>query len=204
MNIIFDFGGVVFQWRPAALLARVLPEHTATPEATQALVQKFFRGYEGAWGDFDKGLIGVDETADGIASQTGLTPAQVREVIAAVPAELQPIPDTVELIQRLKQRGHRLFFLSNMPAPYAQHLEQSFGFMSLFEDGVFSSRVRIGKPGEAIFRLALERFGLAAEGTVFIDDHPANIVAAQVVGLTAIPFTEAGRLQSDLLALKAL
>jgi HAD superfamily hydrolase (TIGR01509 family) len=204
LNIIFDFGGVVFQWRPAELLARVLPGHTATPAATQTLVQRFFQGYEGAWGAFDKGLVSAVEAAHGIASQTGLSSAQAHDVIHAVPGELQPMPLTVELIRRLRQRGHRLFFLSNMPAPYADHLLRTHDFLQWFEDGVFSSGVRLGKPDAAIFRLALERFGIKAEGTLFIDDHPANLDAARRQGLTAIPFTDAARLEQDLIASGAL
>ena len=34
MNVVFDFGGVLFRWRPRDLLARLLPQHV--PDAAEA------------------------------------------------------------------------------------------------------------------------------------------------------------------------
>jgi len=36
-----------------------------------------------------------------------------------------PLPDTEAWLRRLKAAGHRLVFLSNMPVPYARHLESA-------------------------------------------------------------------------------
>ena len=47
--------------------------------------------------------------------------------------------------------GHRLYFLSNMPEPYAEHLEATHDFLGLFSGGVFSARVGLCKPEPAIF-----------------------------------------------------
>lgn len=119
-------------------------------------------------------------------------------MIEAVPAELMPQQETVAILRALKTAGHRLFFLSNMPEPYARHLEQHHDFLAWFEDGVFSARVKTGKPGLDIFRLALARFGVAAQEALFIDDHVENIQAAAQLGLPALHFTSAARLALDL------
>ena len=88
MNVIFDFGGVVFRWRPAVLLAQCLPAHTATPEALQRMVEGFFQNYGGDWGEFDRGTIEVPDLAQRIASRLGLRVDEAVSVIDAVPGEL--------------------------------------------------------------------------------------------------------------------
>lgn len=196
--VIFDFGGVVFRWRPAALLTQVLTTRIRSPEEAEHWKAAFFQGYAGDWGAFDSGLIPAEEARDRIARRTGLSPDEVQAVMDAVPGELQPQPGTVALMQALRERGHPLYFLSNMPEPYARHLERSHDFMGWFVDGVFSSRVKTGKPGHEIFRLALARFGLSPGEALFIDDHPVNIEAATALGLPALLFVSPEQLAADL------
>lgn len=197
-SFIFDFGGVVFQWNPVRLLAQVLPERANTPENATLWKDRFFQGYTGDWGAFDAGLIDMAETVRRIAARTGLDPAEVQAVMDAVPEALAPNPATVALLRRLRMAGHRLFFLSNMPAPYAAHLSRTHDFLRGFEDGLYSSEVRVIKPDPAIFRLALERFDVSARQTLFIDDHLGNIEAANRLGLPALLFTDAAGLERDL------
>ena len=199
-HLIFDFGGVLFRWRPAELLARLLPGRIRSSEEAEHWKRQFFQAYQGDWGAFDSGLISAEECRDRISARTGLSRQEVQAVIDAVPAELMPQQETVAILKALKTAGHRLFFLSNMPEPYARHLEQHHAFLAWFEDGVFSARVKTGKPGLDIFRLALERFGVAAQDALFIDDHVENIQAASQLALPALHFTSAARLAQDLRA----
>ncbi|MEY8879533.1 MAG: HAD family hydrolase [Leptothrix sp. (in: b-proteobacteria)] len=204
MKIVFDFGGVLFNWQPPRLLRREIP-HVAHDEASAThWVQHFFQAYEGDWGEFDRGMVEVPELVARIAGRTGLTPHEVQRVVDGVPRELQPIADTVTLLRRLRDDGRALYFLSNMPAPYADHLERAHDFVGWFHDGVFSARVKLSKPDPAIFDLAAERFGADPAGLVFIDDHLPNIEAASARGWQAIHFTGAAQAESELRARGAL
>lgn len=201
---IFDLGAVVFRWRPASVLAQVLPEHAPDAARAQALARLFFQGVDSPWGRFDRGLVSLPELLAEQARHTGLTQDEVLSVVEAVAEELQPLPDTVAWIKQLQAARHPLYFLSNMPAPLADHLELVQPVMRRFRGGVFSARVRLGKPDPAIFLFALERFGLLPHEAVFVDDHPANVEAARGCGLAAVQFVEAGeaaRQARELLAL---
>lgn len=198
--LIFDFGGVLFRWNPVRLLAQVLPERANTPEAAVAWKDRFFQGYTGDWGAFDAGLIDMAEAVQRIAARTGLAPAEVQAVMDAVPEALAPMPESVALLRRLRAAGHRLYFLSNMPAPYAAYLMRTHDFLRGFDDGVFSSEVRLAKPDAAIFALALQRFEIPARSALFIDDHLGNVEASNRFGLPALLFTDAPRLERDLAA----
>lgn len=204
MNVVFDFGGVVFRWQPHELMRRVLPQRAASEAAAEALVAEFFQGYGGDWGEFDRGTVDDYRLAQRIAWRMQMELAEVKKVIAGVPSELQPVPHTVAMIERLRQRGHRLFFLSNMPEPYAAHLETNHPLADWFEDGVFSSRVQMIKPEPAIFHEAARRFGIAARETLFIDDYALNVKAARALGWQAVHFLSGEQCEADLAALGLL
>lgn len=56
-----------------------------------------------------------------------------------------------------------------------------------FEVIVISGKEGVEKPDPAIFRLALERCGLAAEEVAFIGDHPdLDVAAARGLGMTGV------------------
>ncbi|MFY7864062.1 HAD family hydrolase [Roseateles sp.] len=204
MNIVFDFGGVVFRWHPASFLARVWPHRVADVEEGAEVAAQFFENYGGDWGAFDQGLIDAETVIARITERTGWPRAEVAQVVAEVPNELQLQTDTAALIEELKQAGHRLFYLSNMPEPYADHLERSHPLNEWFESGVFSGRVKHSKPRQPIFEIASQQFGLAPQDCIFLDDHPANIEAAQALGWQAVLFTNAAEARQALAALGAV
>ena len=200
MNVVFDFGGVLFRWQPRELLRRTMP-HRATDDATAAsLVDQIFQGYGGDWADFDRGTVEADELIGRIAARTGLGRDELRRVVDAVPAALEPIGETVALARRLHAAGRPLYFLSNMPEPYARHLESRHDFFALFRRGVFSARVKMIKPEPAIFEHARAHFDIDPAQSVFIDDHRPNTVAARAAGWDAIHFEHAVQVEGELVA----
>lgn len=200
MAIVFDLGAVVFRWRPHVLLSAVLPHRAPSPQEAGPLVHAFFQDFLGDWGEFDRGTVEVPELARRIADRAGLSRDEVLRVVEAVPQELQPIEGTVTLIERLRAAGHTLHYLSNMPAPYARHLETAHPFGDWFQGGVFSSRVHVIKPEPRIFEIAEERLSLDPSATLFVDDGLRNVEAARSRGWQALHFTDPQRLEADLAA----
>ena len=196
--IVFDFAGVLFGWQPAAMLRREVPHLASDEAAAEHWAREIFEGFAGDWLGFDTGHIDADEIVARIARRTGIAPADALRVVQAVPHELQPIAPTVALVERLHAAGHPLFFLSNMPAPYAEHLEREHAFIGCFRDGIYSGRVQLAKPDAAIFRLAAERFGRAPGQLVFLDDVAANVAAAQALGWDALQFRDAAQAEAEL------
>ncbi|MFZ2648903.1 MAG: HAD-IA family hydrolase [Burkholderiaceae bacterium] len=201
MKIIFDLSGVLLRWQPHDLLARLLPEHATTLEATQALVLDFFQGFGGDWGEFDRGTLDAAPLAERISRRTSINLRDVRHVIDVIPQELQPVAASVDLLRRLHADGRELYFLSNMPEPYARHLETTHAFFTLFRHGVFSARVRSIKPEAAIFAHAQAAFGVGDLPPLFIDDVFDNVNAARAMGWRAIHFQDVVQCQSELAAL---
>lgn len=198
MKVVWDFGGVLFHWRPPALLKRELP-HRAPDDASAALwVERIFQGFGGDWAAFDRGTLGVPELVDRTVARTGLAATEVRRVIDGVPNALQPMPDSLALVDGLRARGWRQCYLSNMPAPYADHLEREHAFVRAFEAGVFSARVAVIKPEPGIYELAARRFGVPPGQLLFFDDTLENVHAARAAGWHAEHFTGAAEAEAAL------
>ena len=197
-HLVFDFAGVVFSWQPLALLQRVIPQRATDEASARGWAGQIFEDYGGDWADFDRGTVSPDDLVGRIARRTGLPEADARAVVQAVPLDFQPIAGTVDLLQRLRRPGRPLFFLSNMPAPYADHLDRHHPVGQWFGDGVYSGRVQHIKPEPAMYVLAAGRFGVAPADLVFFDDVPTNVAAAQAAGWSAFTFTDAAQAERDL------
>jgi putative hydrolase of the HAD superfamily len=199
-KIVFDFAGVLFRWHPEAMLQRELPHRAPDAASAAHWKHEIFQGYEGDWGEFDRGTVDVPDLVQRIARRTGLAADEVQRVVDRVPLELQPIAETVQWLGQLRAEGRRLFFLSNMPEPYAAHLERENGFVGWFEQGIFSARVRHIKPEREIFELAAARFDAAPSELVFMDDHEPNVEMARSLGWNAFVFRHAAQARAELAA----
>lgn len=201
--VVFDFGAVLFRWQPLQLLQQCAPELAPDEAAARQVAAQIFESFtpDSDWARFDLGLVAEAELADRIALRIGARPDQVRRVIDAIPPHLQPQAPSVALMQALRAAGHRLFYLSNMPLSYADHLERANDFVADFEDGIFSARVGLMKPHAAIFELAERRFGLDPANTLFIDDHLGNVDAARSRGWRAVRFADAAQCAAEVQAL---
>ena len=202
--VVLDFAGVVFGWQPVALLQQVIPHHARDDASARHWAQQIFQGYGGDWAEFDRGTVAPPDLVQRIVRRTGLAAADAQAVVDAVPLSFAPIPGTVALIEALHAAGHPLFFLSNMPAPYADHLDATNPFLRRFTDGIYSARVQLIKPERAIFDLAVQRFARAPGELLFFDDVQANVDAARAAGWQARLFTHPEGAAADLQALGLL
>ena len=198
MNIVFDFGAVVFSWRPDDIVSGIFPQRAATAQDAHTLAGQIFHHED--WQNFDRGTIEQAALIERTAQRLHLPHAAMHSLVQSIPQHLTPIPGTVELLTRLRDRRDqqgdiRLYFLSNMPAPYARILEQRHHFLQWFDGGMFSADVKTVKPQPEIFRMLESRYGLLPARTVFIDDLPANVAAARSHGWQAIHFESATQLE---------
>lgn len=189
MNIVFDLGAVLLAWEPVALVQTHLGPHAPTAEAAHALARDMFHHED--WLGFDRGTHPLDVAIGLMATRLGLPADKLDALLAPMGERLAPITVTVELLDGLRQRRDagedlRLYYLSNMPVPYARALERRISFLPWFDGGVFSGDVKLLKPQREIYALLAERFALEAEKTVFIDDSKANVDAARAFGWRAV------------------
>jgi putative hydrolase of the HAD superfamily len=194
MNVVFDFGAVLFTWRPVEIVAQAFPSRAATPADAQQLARAMFNHDD--WHDYDRGLLEMEAVVERLSSRLDLNLEAVQTLVQNIGECLRPIDETVAVLQSLQARrqaggGVRgLYFLSNMPRPYARELEQKHAFLQHFDGGIFSGDVRLSKPNPAIYQMLQSRYQLPPESVVFIDDLHANVQAAQDLGWKGVHLTE--------------
>jgi putative hydrolase of the HAD superfamily len=200
LTVVFDFGAVLFHWRPADLVRRRWPELAPDDAAALALAERFFGGFQGDWAEFDRGTLDRDGIVSSIVARTGWSADLVASVVDEIPHSLVVDPATVDLLRNVWAAGIRTAYLSNMPAPYASVLEERHQFLEGFDGGLFSSRVGLVKPEPALFRLLEQTMGLDPTNTVLIDDSPPNVEAARRLGWRAVLYRDAADCRRQLAA----
>ncbi|MFM7332600.1 MAG: HAD-IA family hydrolase, partial [Brachymonas sp.] len=199
MNIVFDFGAVLVNWRPLEVVRKHFPSRTQSPEAAAGLVSQLFGHPD--WLEFDAGLISAEKVTQLSASRLSLSLQAMQGMVNDIADHITPIASSVQVLQSLhEEKKHPLYFLSNMPAPYARGLERH-PWMRCFQGGIFSGDHGLIKPQPDIFRKLQAMYGLQGQPILFIDDHAANIAAAHKEGWQTLHLTEPSQL-SDLLQAK--
>lgn len=193
MAIIFDLGRVVVSWDPVGIVSSV-----RGPDDAEALAERLFNHPD--WLEVDRGTLSLHTMARQAQERTGLPAAQNLAILQAVPASLLLDPAMLTLIAELHGAGHTLYALSNMGHASIDWLEQQ-PFWRFFSGKVVSARVRMMKPEPDIYRYLLVSFDLKADECLFIDDSPANVAAAQALGIGGLVFTDAPSCRQQLLSL---
>ena len=195
MNVVVDLGGVVLTWDPESIIAAVFVD----PETRQKVEELIFDHPD--WLELDRGTLELDEAIRRGAVRTGVPQAEIETLMRTVPQSLVPIPEMLEILPRIKEKGHNLFYLSNMHKPSINHLEKQYSFWDIFDGGVISCRVHLVKPEPGIFEKLIQQFGLDVRETVFIDDTKQHLDAAATMGMRTIKFSDPRQFENDLSAL---
>lgn len=193
MAIIFDLGRVVVSWDPVGIVSSV-----RGPEGAAQLAERLFNHQD--WLEVDRGTMSLHTMARQAERRTGLSAAENLAILQAVPPSLLPDPAMLTLMAELHGAGHLLYALSNMGHASIDWLEQHQDFWRFFSGKVVSARVRMMKPEPDIYRYLLVSFDLQAEQCLFIDDSPANVTAAQALGIGGLVFTDAYSCRQQLVA----
>ncbi len=83
-----------------------------------------------------------------------------------------------------------LAILSNSGDGARREEERRYGFAAVFDPICYSHEIGVTKPDPRAFEIALAAMGAAPDRVLFIDDVPANIEAAQALGMHAHHHTD--------------
>lgn len=191
-NIIFDFGAVLVDWNPHY----VYDPYFGDPEKATWFIENICTA---AW---NKELDGGKPFSQGVAELSAQYPEWAPEI------ELYhrnwkkmmggAIPGMYDLVADLKQAGYGIYGLTNWASETFYTIVDDYPVFSLLDGMVVSGDVRLLKPDAAIFNCLLDKYGLEAEESVFIDDNAENVAGAIAAGLSAIRFTGAAALREEL------
>ncbi len=189
--MVFDFGGPVlltpFEVR------RVGERQLGLEPGTLSWTGPFDPESDEDWREFQAGRINEREywanRVEEFAALTG-QPASMKVMCGYLYSGSEDElvrPAARALIRDAKAAGIPVGVLTNDLTAF--HDEQWLARMTIigeFESMVDGRTEGVMKPDPAAYRLMLDRMGVPAEGTVFIDDQPVNLRGAEAVGMVPV------------------
>lgn len=196
--VVFDIGGVLLDWNPRHLYRKVFDDEDVMERFLAEICTP-------QWHDpHDRG----ESTADSCARLADAHPQHADEIWAWMTRSEEMVAgaleDTVTILTDLTDAGVACYALSNMEAETFPLRLERYPFFTLFDGVVISGLEGMAKPDREIFELLLERFGLDASATLFIDDNVGNLEPASALGMSTVHFESAQGLRRSLGALGLL
>ncbi|PDH45261.1 MAG: HAD family hydrolase [Flavobacteriales bacterium MED-G15] len=183
-NVIFDLGGVLIDWNPAYVYLDVF-------EGDHKKMQWFFDEIcTMEWNENQDAGYPLDQATEERVKMFPQYEQWIRMYYGRWEEMLgEAIEETVNILERFFQHpDYKVIALTNWSAETFPIALERFDFLHKFEGIVVSGTEKTRKPFPEIYQLALDRYGLNAEETLFIDDNLRNVNAAEAMGINSVQF----------------
>jgi putative hydrolase of the HAD superfamily len=182
-GVIFDYGGVLVEFQPAADLRRLETLAGIEPDSFEAIYWKHRAAY-------DKDELDGPAYWERVGREVGRSyrPEQIQALIDAdTKSWTHQNATMVRWVQALQAAGIATAILSNMGVELRAHVEQ-LPWMRAFPVRVYSCELKVKKPDAAIYERCLQELGISPGQALFLDDRVENVEAARALGLRAEVF----------------
>lgn len=105
----------------------------------------------------------------------------------------EPLFDFLRVLRKTMKTGLISNAWTGLRAVIVKHR-----FDDAFDTMIISAEVQVAKPDARIYQLALDKLGVAAGESVFVDDVLANVEAARTVGMHAFQFTQSQEVMEEI------
>ncbi|WP_343008916.1 HAD family phosphatase [Clostridium celatum] len=181
-NIIFDLGNVVLNYNPEEYLIKKINDKNKVEIA----LNNIFKSNE--WKMLDRGII-TEEEAKRVIKNRVIDNSEIIDLAFENWYDmLRPIEETIELINKLKKNGYKIYYLSNFHSKAFEEVTNKNKVFEEFYGGIVSFKEKLLKPEKEIYMKLLEEYNLNPEECIFIDDMLINIEGAKAVDIKGIQF----------------
>jgi FMN phosphatase YigB (HAD superfamily) len=190
-TVIFDLGGVYFGDGTGIAVNTISEVYKVDRDAVEAILN----GEPGK--QYRIGKISAEQFWQWAKTYWKIQ-ASSKELSRIWCSSYLPNEDTVKLVDRLKNAGHELLYLSDNTRERVAYLNERYSFLQKFDGGIFSHVAKCKKPDPIIYQLLLDRASHPASECVYIDDKPEYLGPAKNLGMQVIAFKSASQLESRL------
>ena len=192
MKFLFDLGGVFFDWDPKFFYTKIISDKdemdfflTKVCNDEWNLAQDSGRSIE----DGEKDIMEKFPEYENLIRQYY---PNHRKMIKGT------FQSSVDILMKLKQNNYECFVLSNWSSETFIDIPKEFKFMNNFDGLLISGEDKLAKPDPKIYLLAIDRFNLDPQNTVFVDDKLININAAIKLGFKTIHLTNPNIIEEEI------
>lgn len=197
-TIIFDLGNVLVQWSPANLYRKIFKDEAEVNQFLNNVCTMDWHTQQDAGRSPEEGTEALVKEHPDWAHPIRAFYARWKEMFAG------PIEGSIQILKELKERGYKVYALSNWNAELYNRTIDDFTFLNWFDGKIISGEVKMKKPDEEIYRLLLQKFAVNPQNALFVDDNEKNVETAQKLGLHVHHFTTPEALRKELKTLKIL
>ncbi len=188
-NIIFDIGGVMFD--------------DSKHNIEKLLSKNVDVIYKKAYGDnFKNCLLGNMTVNEHITNlQEDPDYKDIEHILSKnnLSKSYPIIKDNFEYILGLKEKGYKLYLLTNITKDSYEYIDELIHIDSIFEGGIYSYQENVIKPNPEIYNLLINKYNLDKNETIFFDDRQKNVDAANAMGIRAILFRTTKDIEDNLM-----
>ena len=182
-NLIFDVGNVLIEYR----WNQMLLDYGLTKEEAAVAGPLFFE--HETWKELDLGNMPVEDVIVLYEKQLPEYAGLIRWFLTHL--ELMPIPrpDVWEKVHALKEKGYKIYLLSNYNEDFFRVHTEGASFLKDIDGKVVSYEIHKIKPYPEIYEYLLDKYELKPEESVFFDDRPENTQTAEELGMKTYTIT---------------
>ncbi len=185
--VLFDYGGV-FTTSPFAAVESKGAELGADPKL---LLDTIFGPYDAdtdhPWHRLERGEIELGVAVEEIIALGNGRGVDADPFKFLASMGVGGINQTVvECARSLRSDDFKTALVTNNAAEFREGWRNSIPVDELFDVVVDSSEEGVRKPDPRIFQRTLERLGVEASRSVFLDDFTGNIAAAEALGIRGV------------------
>lgn len=182
--IVFDMGNVLRDFNPYLATASYVTDE----KDAQMVRETVFASPQ--WKMLDRGTITYEEAQEIWRAQLPQRLHEAMETVVAHWHEHMPeIPGMVDLTRKLKEKGYRLFLLSNASVRY-EVFRELLDSLQYMEGAVVSAYYGYLKPEKELYQVLFDTYQLDPRECFFIDDQPLNIEAGEKLGMRGHVFDQ--------------
>ncbi|MBQ9301939.1 HAD family phosphatase [Butyrivibrio sp.] len=194
-TVVFDIGNVLTDFAWDKFLVFKGYDDKMVERIAKATV------YSDDWVEYDKGNLTNEEIIARFVENDPEIRSEIEDSFKNIDGIILKREKTIPWIRALKAAGYKVLYLSNFSKQALEGCPDAMAFLDETDGGILSFREHVVKPDPAIYNLLVSRYNLTPSKTVFIDDTPVNIEAAQNLGWKGIIYRDYNQVVDELATL---
>lgn len=190
-NIVFDFGGVLFDWNPRYLYRKIFDDEKQIDYFLTVVCPPEWNIQMDAGKPF----------AQACEERKKLFPLYAAEIDAYNARWIEmfgePLYETHEIVKKAAEK-YNVYGLTNWSAEKFPDFKKRYGVFDYMKGIVVSGQEKCVKPDAEIYRRLTDRYELNPEKTLFIDDNQINVDGAKACGWRGVLFENPASLRRRL------
>tara|TARA_Y100000590_G_scaffold443044_1_gene571958 strand:+ start:381 stop:986 length:606 start_codon:yes stop_codon:yes gene_type:complete len=196
MKFLFDLGGVFFDWDPNHFYKDILRDSEERKYFLTKVCNDEWNANQDAGRSFKEAEAELIPQFPNYENEIKMYYKNHRKMISGI------FNASVKILTKIKEKKYECYVLSNWSketfyGPDHSMIED-YPFLQLFDGLLISGEEKLIKPDPEIYKLAITRFNLIPNETVFIDDKLENIQAAKNLKFNIIHLTDPDKIDFEI------